>query len=95
MTEHTHGPWIVFHADADGANDVLPAMRAGHIARDIEKVADARLIASAPDMLHALKLVQIYAKGNQHPEDEDSWAWFCHGLMDKVNAAVAKAEGKP
>lgn len=52
---HTPGPWIVFHSDEDGPNDVLPAMRAGHIALSIPVDADARLIAAAPDLFDALQ----------------------------------------
>lgn len=56
---HTPGPWVVFHADADGPNDVLPAGRPGHIALGIENVDDARLIALVPHMLSTLKLVRL------------------------------------
>lgn len=54
----TPGPWIVFAADSDGPNDVLPAGRAGCIARDIQSADDARMIAMAPLMLKALKHVR-------------------------------------
>jgi hypothetical protein len=60
---------------------------------DEEALANARLIAAAPEMLEALKFVQTFLKGNPHPEDEDSWAMATRRLMDRVNDAVAKAEG--
>lgn len=52
--KNTPGPWIVFFADRDGPNDVLPAGRPGHIALNIQSEADARLIAAAPDLLAAI-----------------------------------------
>lgn len=76
---HTPGPWIVFHADADGPNDVLPAMRPGCIARDIQSAADARMIAAAPVMDAAL---------------DRAWkalAWIIHyDSEDKVLARALK-----
>ena len=53
---HTPGPWTIFHADEDGGNDILPAMRPGCIAKDIQNDADARLIAAAPQMDRALAI---------------------------------------
>lgn len=50
MSGHTPGPWVIFYADKDGANDILPAGRLGCIARDILSIEDARLIAAAPLM---------------------------------------------
>lgn len=55
--------------------------------------ADANLIAAAPELLEVAKLILIFNKGNPHPEDEDSWAWFARGIVDKATAAIAKAEG--
>lgn len=57
MSKHTPGPWVIFLADADGSNDVLPAGRLGCIARDIKNDADAYLIVAAPAMLAALKMI--------------------------------------
>jgi len=54
---YTPGPWVVFAADADGPNDVLPAMRPGCIASGIDSSDDARLIAAAPFMLAALQRI--------------------------------------
>ena len=94
MSKPTPGPWIVFSADADGANDVLPAMRPGHIAIDIASVADARLIAAAPALLAALKeginigWLLSPAVMADNPKDvlEAVTRW-----LDQARAAIAKA----
>lgn len=86
----TPGPWIVFQADEDGAADVLPAGRSGHIARDIPNNADADIIAAAPDMLAALRTLLFWnegiavGRGNHHP----------HEHAEIARAAIAKAEGR-
>jgi len=50
---HTPGPWIVFA-------DSPPAIRApdgSNIAPEVCHIADARLIAAAPDLLVALRVI--------------------------------------
>lgn len=76
---HTPGPWIVFHSDEDGPNDVLPAMRPGHIALSIAVDADASLIAAAPDLLRELQAMVETFDGYQGME------------LKRAKAAIAKA----
>lgn len=95
---HTAGPWVVFHADEDGPNDVLPAMRPGCIARDIESTADAHLIATAPEMLTALEattknlraLEDLYRRLDD-PKMADLLKVNCEGN----ERTIAKALGQP
>ena len=85
-TLHTPGPWRVVHASAHEFNpettrkDIIGKCQFGdaYVAGDIS-ANDARLIASAPDLLDALHAI-IDAFGHQ-----DSL------LMDQCKAAVAKA----
>lgn len=57
----TPGPWIVFAADENGPNDVLPAGRPGCIASAIESAADARAIAMLPVMVNTLRDIAAYS----------------------------------
>lgn len=80
----------------------------GGIAAD-ELVANARLIAAAPDMLAALRLHQAWADseragpdyGDQardtHPNGEEIWRRWWHGnldLCDRANRETAAAIAK-
>lgn len=76
---HTPGPWSVWSRnklciEAPSGNVALC-----NLARNCE--ADARLIASAPDLLRALKAV-VAISDRKH----DAW--------DAAHAAIAKAEGR-
>lgn len=51
---------------------------------------DARLIAAAPDLLAALKLVQLAAISSS---TEERFGEAVTAAMEHINAAVAKAEG--
>jgi hypothetical protein len=81
MTAHTPGPW-----KASGFS--ISAKGSGHIAKALEvymdrttREANARLIASAPDLLEALEAV-IAISDRKH----DAW--------DAAKAAIAKAKGE-
>jgi len=56
-----------------------------------ESIANAKLIAAAPDLLDALKAILPFTREYDvfHNDDEDLRA-----AWDKVNAAFAKAEGR-
>jgi len=83
MTAHTPAPWTV-QKGAYGAVWAGPA-QLPHPGRDsmrleermAERAADAALIAAAPDMLAALKVLEVYAMG---------------GDLRLIRAAIAKAE---
>ncbi len=103
MSKHTPGPWTIVGADrfATGiwgpkAEDVVPATSAPMLQ------ANARLIAAAPDLLEALKV--LHAAGNTvSPLSGDYGnasvkavriAGKFMAAMEKAEAAIAKAEGK-
>ena len=53
-----------------------------------QDVADARLIAAAPDLLAAVRLVVDAWDGNENADDIE-WG----EITDTARAAIAKAEG--
>jgi len=96
MTQHTPGPWTIdrLHGEAGkpyvvmGVNDdgdkvvsVLTGQRDGDT-WDAETVANADLIAAAPELLEALKAVVLAVANNPTP-----------GPWEQVAAAIAAAEG--
>lgn len=95
--QHTPGPWILGTHPANHRLNiikpvffsknvtVLPDCEGGHIS--IKNIADAHLIAAAPDMFEALQAVRMHKC--MFDSDEEFEA-----ACQKVNAAIAKAEGK-
>jgi hypothetical protein len=85
-SKHTPGPWQEYNRDGSRMFKTWrinsPSGMVAALA-DIpgEVIPNARLIAAAPDLLEALKLVRDNAKEDS-PE-----------MWDKVNAAIAKATG--
>jgi hypothetical protein len=88
MSEHTPGPWkssdrfpgVVL----DGGNPPRQVASASGNDAD-ERIANARLIAAAPDLLHALQVVAAQI------DDIDD---LCNAEACKaVRAAIAKATG--
>jgi hypothetical protein len=92
MTKHTLGPWGCVDTSNHAHDyrltkpngDVLPL--GGERYDNSEQRANARLIAAAPELLHALQMARSYiiASGAKHWEKD----------LAKVDAALAKAEGK-
>jgi len=85
MSKHTPGPWTFVHEGGidggyfiDAKEDVVVLPR-GRLTE-----ADARLIAAAPDLLAALKLLVAFGEG--------SFAQAV-GAWEQARAAIAKAEG--
>lgn len=104
-TAHTPGDWRVDGSHGVTVNAVQPdgsfctivacpgASRGAPVAETVE---NARLIAAAPDMLHALRraapwLARLIADGGHHgcaaPNDAVR-------TLQRVEAAIAKAEGR-
>lgn len=94
MSKHTPGPWIVRAIDgsigsidaADGIQMVAQAMEIGHQDRmngSPERIANARLIAAAPELLAALKETANIL-----------WAYHPCAESRKADALIAKVEGK-
>lgn len=98
---HTPGPWeVAIPGEVDEHYAVLDgfghtASVYGHPEETSAALANARLIAAAPDLLAALRavnaeLIELYERA--YPDDEtdnDTTA-----AIDMAIAAIAKAEGK-
>lgn len=90
MSKHTPGPWYV-RTDSIWGNPVPQGQAVYHttVAANINNPADRVLIAAAPDMLAALRLV-LFAAPMNHPDDDiESFDW----IID-ARAAIAKATGE-
>jgi hypothetical protein len=99
MDKHTEGPWIIHRADeyTDDAEDHLKIMSI--TAQNGETIlytdsgyfkpreANARLIASAPELLEALR-----EAFNAFAHDADGPVW-ADSTIAKARAAIAKATG--
>jgi hypothetical protein len=95
MSQHTPGPWQVdaedsdlFHQDearfwinADGLQHI------GYVdgPRTAERIANARLIAAAPDLLAALKAIEFQVRQGKVFERD--------ACITQARAAIAKAIG--
>ena len=82
MSEHTQGPWKAERRNGttEVGNFVVVEPSDGPCIGYIADPVDARLIASAPELLEALREV-VALSDRKH----DAW--------DKAKAAIAKAEG--
>ena len=98
MSSHTPGPWRVYDGTSTlsemmavfGASPAPPVCRLP--LRNVNRKADARLIAAAPDLLEAAKLtVQHFSRnqvsGNFQGDDE-------HEAWTALDKAITKAEGR-
>jgi hypothetical protein len=95
MNKHTPGPWTIeedlnygdefWYGGPEGFTiTVGPAVLGDTTKRRIpEHLANARVIAAAPDMLACLKELQRFT----------DQLVFNRDLAERVNAAIAKAEG--
>lgn len=104
---HTPGPWHWHPTSAEpfslmGANgqDVIRAVD-GHVYSehssdaatiDIHTEADANLIAAAPDMLAALKLIADWDKAPITHEHRGPLLDIIRCICDRARAEIAKAE---
>lgn len=93
MSAHTPGPWVVAHelrptdemvADLENGTYVVVEGRTGLG----NFMADARLIAAAPDLLAALQAIVDQEQHDGQPETH------MHDMADIARAAIAKAEGR-
>lgn len=97
-TSHTPGPWEVGQHPATSRGWIvrpvlfgsrttrLPLHEGGHTI--LKNEADAHLIAAAPDLLAALKVV-LSLFGGADPDDVEG-----NEALDAAVAAISKAEGK-
>jgi hypothetical protein len=107
MSKHTPGPWRVDETDrvvADNAKNFLRTREHPEfiVANNvyisgprIERQANARLIAAAPEMLEALKKVEWFGKRiDEQPFCPDCGNYKSYGHMTgcELDAAIRKAE---
>jgi hypothetical protein len=87
--KHTPGPWQVAHDwhDEDESLDYMRVVADSCVIANTILEDDARLIAAAPELLEALKLIAEWADSGRHEEDFSA-------IGNKARAAIAKAEGK-
>jgi hypothetical protein len=95
--QHTPGPWkanaiakgrIIGDASAQGAEKIQINNSNATVAT-VYRPSDARLIAAAPDLLKALKLLLCYYQPNRSEQPV-----FMKGDTDFARAALAKAYGE-
>jgi len=90
MNKHTPGPWHTapdksFYVFAHGSLAEQAGVTDGPFICSASTQSNARLIAAAPDLLAALRLIEI---------DRDGDGFICREAMDQVRAAIARAEGE-
>ena len=112
-TQHTPAPWTVLE-DSDSSRPITIAGPADDDLVNVyssdnatvaiphaESIANARLIAAAPDMLAALAaaLPAVTAAAAEHPKWTDHYSgqvqdpFGLHALADQITAAITKAKG--
>ena len=105
MSKHTPGPWTI--ADDNGTDIGIIARKRGRGGQmvamvtvdedvpqdDDERLANARLIAAAPDLLAACKAFAAARKAWRECDDMSSIEYL--DTLDAIDfdAAIAKAEG--
>ena len=88
MGGHTKGPWVVVNdCGIRGEGRSIAIASPNPRANDGSMVANARLIAAAPDMLEALRM--LVADFGDYPASERPCLAF-----DKARSAIAKATGQ-
>ena len=103
---HTPGPWFVFFGPPNGVavhwshdGQICPLRWTDGLREQVEKrvIADANLIAAAPDLFAALKALLSVLPDNWGDAIKDDVLPAFHLLADDVDdalAAIAKAEGR-
>jgi len=107
MSKHTPGPWQtetvdsvvrihggVFAGAARAVVEVADVWVPDGENGDAAQVANARLIAAAPDLLEALKEAREVVEGDiETGPMEDEASLHARALLVKIDAAIAKATG--
>lgn len=99
MSAHTPGPWVLSGWTAP--DDYGWSIKVGDAPYRIEvsawsasSEADARLIAAAPDLLAELRETLEALEVRYDGAPDSSTRWMGHRIA-RLEAAIAKAEGKP
>ena len=108
MTEHTSGPWFVHVINVTahiGPGQECPRNLSGVVTNiDLESLtpkatgqalANARLIAAAPDLLEALEALEAQVDNTgRYFDPPDAYAEVPWEFIDQARAAIAKAKGE-
>lgn len=103
MAEHTPGPWIVTPEDPDidddgwiisgGPYEAEIAAACPQPGGQSEELANARLIAAAPDLLEAVRMILPLARGYAPAHQTAEARRTCDGWLAAAEAAITKAVG--
>jgi hypothetical protein len=109
MTKHTPGPWVVqtlgfeIYSMPSGYSGIWVAAVHGRRPKP-QKLADARLIASAPELLEALRSLLVFSEqhvdhdsireagGDDYQGHNEGEYWWADAVLS-ARKAIAKAEG--
>jgi hypothetical protein len=90
-TTHTQGPWWFTATEEEG---YYVAGAGDKELTNLISREDARLIASAPDLLAALKAITCtYRTFRNVPKDEQEWTSTDDEALDNAFAVLARARG--
>ncbi len=97
--KHAPGPWSIDKRSElntiimPAVNSTqLPVCRLGILFTDDVQNANAHLIAAAPELLTACKAAREWL--GERPSADDSYYRAVKNLIDKLDAAIAKADGR-
>ena len=102
MSEHTPGPWVfecedvgsygsTFWLDSENGEEIISQSEdpyEGVLIKGGDFIANARLIAAAPDLLEALQDMYEWHEIQEDPE------WHGSPLEQRSSKAIAKAKGE-
>ena len=101
MSGHTKGPWSVKDSAVCGAKIATNGKAVGiahcwtsEAIDEATREANARLIAAAPHMLEALKLIAELNDAKIEHADKEVLFMLLLLKVDRARAAIAKAEGR-
>ena len=106
MTQHTKGPWAI--REQPLKYDELGHYMSGLVIEQeyinvaevcgaippIEAIANARLIAAAPNLLEDLKLALSQLQEVVDMNNPANWLDNSRAVIDSLNETIAKAEGR-
>ncbi len=98
MSKHTPGDWYVSHneltSDSLPGRNTIATMAAWLPHAEEEQRANARLIAAAPCLLEALRMMTSHYCNLVRSGDAGNWEPDAEPEVMQARAAIAKAEGQ-
>ncbi len=95
MSRHTPGPWTADSKAAQfGRIAIKPAIGFAFGSENGEAIANARLMAAAPDLWEALERMLPYCRDGYYstPEEHEEVIW--RAAIERAEYALAKAKGE-